>query len=153
MKNKRLFFSLCIVALVGLAVSLIVIGLYTKEKTDWFIVIFAAVLAFTTIWNAIITQGLLNRSTEELRKSKIAFLIDTIERTIHYLDSAGSSDEEATAHYLYRKITLIGEIGDNYQGEFLKDLNFWAAGRQKRKGAIPLRIIKRVEKLREERKT
>lgn len=103
MKNKRLFFSLCIVASEGLAVSFIVIGLYTKEKTDWFIVIFAAVLAFTTIWNAIITQGLLNWSTEELRKSKIAFLIDTIERTIHYLDSAGSSGRRSSCSLSLQK--------------------------------------------------
>jgi len=118
----------------------------TMDLATWVIAAFTVVLAITATWNAIITQGL-------LKQSKTTFLIDTIERTINYLDLVGSSDEEAAADYLYRKIALIGKIGDNYQEEFLKDLKFWAVSRRKRKGVIPLRILKRVEKLREERRT
>ena len=144
MKNK-LFWIFVIIGLLALIVCLILKNEATNEAT-WVIAAFTIVLAITTTWNAIITQGL-------LKQSKTIFLLDTIERTINYLDLAGSSDEEAAAQYLYRKITLIGKIGDNYQEEFLKDLEFWAVGRSKKKGAIPLRILKRVEKLREEGRT
>ena len=123
-----------------------VMEVITMDLATWVIAAFTVVLAITATWNAIITQGL-------LKQSKTTFLIDTIERTINYLDLVGSSDEEAAADYLYRKIALIGKIGDNYQEEFLKDLKFWAVSRRKRKGVIPLRILKRVEKLREERRT
>lgn len=137
MKNKPCW----VFVIIGFVV--LIVYLASEDEATWVIAAFTVVLAITATWNAIITQGL-------LKQSKTTFLIDIMERTINWLDLVGSSDEEAAAHYL---ITLIGKIEDNCQEEFLNDLKFWAASRLNRKGAIPLRILKRVEELQEERKT
>ncbi len=75
MKNKWIFYSLCIIVLMGFAISLIFIGLYVEEKTDWFIVVFTAALAFTTTLSAIITRVL-------LKQTRQAFEIDTFNKIV-----------------------------------------------------------------------
>lgn len=147
--NKKVITALILLALV---ICCILVVYSDKDKATSVIATFTIVLTIATVWNATVTQGLLDQSREELRVSRIAFLVDMVERTVDYLNSIGSSDTKAAGHYLYRKIIIIGKIKENFKEEFLKDLKFWATGATARGKTIPSQAIQIAEQLLKERK-
>ena len=80
---------------------------------------FTFVLILVTLWNTIITRGLLRRSGEAFKQSRIAFLVDIIDRTIDYIEGLPEHNKIAKeTSYIINKARAIKRISTEVSVEF-----------------------------------
>ncbi len=93
---------------------------------------FTFMLVLVTLWNATTTRGLLKRSTETFEQSRVAFLVDIIDRTIEYLERLPKSEKETKQmSYIANKAKAIERINIQSAVEFLEAMVAWNEGKNK----------------------
>ena len=91
---------------------------------------FTFMLVLVTLWNTIITRGLLKRSTEAFEQTRISFLVDIIDRTIEHLEKLTKPERETQqTSYIRNKAKAIKRINIQSAVEFLEAMVAWNKGK------------------------
>ncbi len=93
---------------------------------------FTFVLVLVTLWNTTITRGLLRRSEVAFEQSKVAFLVDIIDRTINYIEALPQHNKTAKeTSYVINKARAIKKISTETSVEFGEAMINWSEGKLK----------------------
>ncbi len=90
---------------------------------------FSFVLAAATIWNVKVTRGLVSRSEEAFKQSRISFLVSIVERTIDHLkreEDMYVHHQERAVEYIEGKTKGINRISPEGGLEFLEAMIDWS---------------------------
>lgn len=112
---------------------------------------FTFILVLVTLWNTTITRGLLRRSKEAFKQSRIAFLVDIIDRTIDYIEGLPEHNKIAKeTNYIINKARAIKRISAEVSVEFGEAMTDWTEGKLEKLNEEIRKYKKELEKTRKD---
>jgi len=132
---RKVLFSIVVTLFVALAIYCFVVGMLVDEKAPWFMASFTSLVALFTslLWRATdkyaeTTRELLRQSKETLEQSRIAFLVDIVDRTIEYAEKAPEPKVANQAKHIVNKSKAMKKISGERSLEFLDAMIDWSVG-------------------------